>query len=99
MNELINISYDSDRPLVSARELHEFLEVGADFPHWFSRMCEYGFSEECDYRTFLTDRADGLPGKPRQDAMITMDEIDTTFAREQKATNPRISKYTAKYHK
>lgn len=73
MNELINISYDSDRPLVSARELHEFLEVGADFPHWFSRMCEYGFSEECDYRTFLTDRADGLPGKPRQDAMITID--------------------------
>ena len=29
--------------------------------------------------------------------LAIMDEIDTTFAREQKATNPRIAKYTAKY--
>lgn len=28
-----------------------------------------------------------------------MDEIDTTFTREQKLTNPRIAKYTAKYQK
>lgn len=28
-----------------------------------------------------------------------MDEIDTSFTREQKLTNPRISKYAAKYHK
>ena len=31
--------------------------------------------------------------------MAVMDEIDTTFTREQKLTNPRISKYTAKYQK
>ena len=31
--------------------------------------------------------------------LAIMDETDTTFAREQKATNPRIQKYTAKYHK
>lgn len=31
--------------------------------------------------------------------LAVMDEIDTTFAREQKATNPRIAKYTAKYQK
>ena len=31
--------------------------------------------------------------------LAIMDEIDTTFAREQKATNPRIAKYTAKYSK
>lgn len=29
--------------------------------------------------------------------LAIMDEIDTTFAREQKATNPRIQKYSAKY--
>lgn len=28
-----------------------------------------------------------------------MDEMDTAFAREQKAANPRIQKYTAKYHR
>lgn len=31
--------------------------------------------------------------------LAIMDEIDTTFAREQKATNSRIAKYTAKYKK
>lgn len=42
--------------------------------------------------------ADGLP--VWCNLMLTvMDEIDTSFAREQKATNPRIQKYTAKYHK
>lgn len=31
--------------------------------------------------------------------LTVMDEVDGTFAREQKATNPRVAKYTAKYHK
>lgn len=31
--------------------------------------------------------------------LAVMDEIDTTFAREQKLTNPRVAKYTSKYHK
>ena len=42
--------------------------------------------------------ADGLPVWCNF-LLSVMDEIDTTFAREQKATNPRIAKYTAKYHK
>ena len=31
--------------------------------------------------------------------LAIMDEIDTTFAREQKATNPQLQKYLNKYHK
>jgi len=31
--------------------------------------------------------------------LAIMDEVDTAFAREQKATNPRVQKYMAKYHK
>jgi hypothetical protein len=31
--------------------------------------------------------------------LAVMDEVDSTYAREQKATNPRIAKYTAKYQK
>lgn len=31
--------------------------------------------------------------------LAVIDEVDTTFAREQKQTNPRIAKYTAKYQK
>ena len=73
MTELIKIDYQSDRPTVSARELHEFLEVGTPYDKWFPRMCEYGFTDGVDYSTFLSDRVDGLPGKPRQDAQLTID--------------------------
>lgn len=31
--------------------------------------------------------------------LAVMDEVDTTFAAQQKLTNPRIAKYTSKYHK
>lgn len=49
MTEIIPITYGSDRPTVSARELHDFLEVETDFRHWFPRMTEYGFSEGTDF--------------------------------------------------
>ena len=73
MNELIKINYESDRPTVLARDLHEFLEVKTSYKDWFPRMCEYGFAEGEDYCSFLSDRSDGLPGKPRQDAQLTID--------------------------
>lgn len=73
MDELIKINYDNDQPTVSARELHEFLEVETPFNKWFPRMCEYGFEEGESYRTFLSNRSDGLPGKPKHDAEITID--------------------------
>lgn len=50
MNNLIPINYNNpERPTVSGRELHEFLEVETPYTQWFSRMCEYGFSENVDY--------------------------------------------------
>ncbi len=42
--------------------------------------------------------ADGLPVWCNL-MLSVMDELDTSFAREQKLTNPRISKYAAKYQK
>lgn len=51
MNELIPINFDSDRPTVSARELHNFLEIETDFRHWFPRMIQYGFVAGLDYTT------------------------------------------------
>lgn len=42
--------------------------------------------------------ASGLP--VWANLMLTiMDEVDTAFSREQKATNPRVQKYLAKYKK
>lgn len=70
MNELIKVNYNSDSPTVSARELHEFLEVKTAFKDWFPRMCEYGFAEGNDFRSFLSE---STGGRPAQDAEITID--------------------------
>lgn len=73
MNELIKVNYDNpEQPTVSGRELHEFLGVGTAYKDWFPRMCEYGFEERKDYCSFLSDRSDGLPGKPRTDHALTI---------------------------
>lgn len=56
MNELIKVDFSKERPAVSARELHEFLGVGADYRHWFPRMCEYGFTEGQDFNPVKIDR-------------------------------------------
>lgn len=57
MNELIKVNYDDDRPTVSARELHKFLEVKSPFRNWFPRMCEYP----------------GERGRPGNDAQLTIE--------------------------
>lgn len=49
MNSLIKVDYNNERPTVSARELHEFLEVKTKYVDWFNRMKEYGFTEGIDY--------------------------------------------------
>lgn len=50
MRELIKIEYRDDNALVSARELHEFLEVGRDFSTWVKgRIDKYGFEEGIDF--------------------------------------------------
>lgn len=73
MQELIKVNYDSDRPTVSGRDLHEFLNVETRYNDWFTRMCEYGFSENFDYYSFLSNRADGRAGKPRSDHQLTIE--------------------------
>lgn len=70
MNELIKINYESDRPTVLARDLHEFLEVKTAYKDWFPRMCEYGFTEGEDFCSFLSE---STGGRPATDAQLTID--------------------------
>lgn len=50
MNELINVQMNENQePIVSGRDLHEFLDVSTKYTDWFKRMCEYGFVENVDY--------------------------------------------------
>ena len=48
-NNLINITNQNGELLVSARELHEALEIKTKFNDWFNRMIQYGFDENIDY--------------------------------------------------
>ena len=57
MNELFNVNYDNERITLSARELHEFLEVKTKYKDWFPRMTEYGFVENIDYQAIAQKRA------------------------------------------
>lgn len=57
MNELLKVNYDNDRITLSARELHEFLEIKTKYKDWFPRMCTYGFDENVDYRAMAQKRA------------------------------------------
>ena len=40
----------NDEQYVSGRDLHMFLEIETPYPKWFSRMCEYGFTENLDFK-------------------------------------------------
>jgi len=69
MNELIKVEVaDNGEQIVSARELHNFLEVGTEFRHWFPRMCEYGFTEDQDYTPVIFDHPQN--GQPTTDYAI-----------------------------
>lgn len=51
MNNLIKINYDTEQPTVSARDLHDGLEVKSKYADWFKNMSAYGFSEGIDFFT------------------------------------------------
>lgn len=60
MNELINVTLnDNHEPIVSGRQLHEALEVKTPYDKWFPRMAEYGFKENEDFSTFLSQSTGG----------------------------------------
>lgn len=56
MNELLKIETTNNRITISARDLHDFLEVGTRFNDWFPRMTEYGLTEGEDFNLLKNER-------------------------------------------
>ena len=70
MNELIKVNYDNPEcPVVSGHELHNALGITTRYNDWFTRMCEYGFTENKDFYSFLSKSSGGRPGT---DHMLTI---------------------------
>ena len=65
MSELIPIQDNGGVQAVMGRDLHAFLEVGAEYRHWFPRMLAYGFEERKDY-TVKIDRVQDSLGRERE---------------------------------
>lgn len=61
MDNLIQINYGTESPTVSARDLHEGLEVKTKFTDWFRRMSEYGFTD-ADYSKRFPNLGSGSNG-------------------------------------
>ena len=87
MDELIKINYDSERPTVNGRDLHDALQIKTAYKDWFPRMCEYGFSEGTDFCSFLSESSGGRPAvnhqltidMAKQLCMIQRNEIGMKF--------------------
>ena len=72
MNELLKINYEAEQPTVSARDLHEQLNIKTAFKDWFPRMCEYGFEEGKDFCSKMSETS-SKGGRPSKDADISID--------------------------
>lgn len=71
MNELEElVKRDDGKIAVDARQLHDFLEVGRDFSHWFKEMAEYGFESGKDFTPFS---AKSRGGRPRTEYAMSLD--------------------------
>lgn len=77
MKELIKVTYENDRPAVSARDLHDFLEVKTAYKDWFPRMCEYGFTSGEDFNPLKIERVQSegerVVTRTVDDAVLTID--------------------------
>lgn len=68
--ELIKVDTSGEKPLVSARELHDELGVATKYSDWFSRISEkYSFKENYDFYSKLSKTA----GRPKTEHFLTVD--------------------------
>ncbi len=72
MNEVLKINYETEQPTVSARDLHEQLNIKTAFKDWFPRMCEYGFEEGKDFCSKMSETS-SKRGRPSKDADVCID--------------------------
>ena len=65
MNELIKITTNENQEqIVSARDLHKFLEIKTVFKDWIGRsIFDFDFIEGQDFSSFLSESTGGRPSK------------------------------------
>lgn len=95
MKELIQIkTNEQGQKLVSARELHEGLEVKTRFNDWFIRMLQYGFEENTDF-TAITQKKVTAQGNETTftDYVITLDMAKEISMIQRNETGKKFRQY------
>lgn len=71
MNELIPIQTNQQmEPVISGRDLYDFLEIKDNYTDWFKRMTGYGFEEGKD---FIGISRESTGGRPSIDHALKLD--------------------------
>ena len=71
--ELIKITQQNGKKAVSARELHQFLEINTDFKNWIVRRIEeYGFTENQDFEVLVKNDRNSNGGRPSKEYIISI---------------------------
>lgn len=70
MSELIPIQDKDGAQAVMGRDLHAFLEVTTAYKDWFPRMVAYGFEQDKDFSSILSE---STGGRPKQDHIVSLD--------------------------
>ncbi|MGC4439539.1 phage antirepressor KilAC domain-containing protein, partial [Streptococcus suis] len=60
-------------PVVSGRQLHKALGVKTKYADWFSRMVEYGFTENQDFLLLKNEQQTGRGGHNKIDHVLKLD--------------------------
>ena len=75
MKDLVKVNFESERPTVSGRDLHEALQVKTPYTQWIDRMKDYGFTENIDFMAVHKNviRVDGtLMPQQKHDHQLTI---------------------------
>lgn len=85
--------------MADKKEIFDFMrERDSEMRQIIDDLFGVSVCDACFGRMSVYALAGGLPAWVNL-FLAVMDEIDTSFAREQKMTNEKIKKYTAKYHR
>ncbi|EOW6593009.1 antA/AntB antirepressor family protein, partial [Escherichia coli] len=80
--------------LVSARDLHTFLDVGKRFASWIvERIAEYGFVENQDFMIISQVREKIGRGRPAKDYHLTLDTAKELAMVERNEKGRQIRRY------
>ncbi len=100
--ELLNIRTDEEtgETIISGRELHESLKVKTRYNDWFSRMVDYGFTENVDFIAITQKRVTAQGNETTQtDHLLKLDMAKEIAMIQRTPEGKRIRQYLIQVEK